>query len=260
MNEKETETIVIKDVDEDIDDETLMRFIEFAYTGDYTTPEPCLRPLPAVKADDHVCKWETFAKGSKKDKKRKTEAIMYNEEPCEEPCEVPCEEEDVACDCQPPCSLSISIGAETSRSRIWENFRKQACIIERTPWKPRIEKSPSYDYSRVFLSHARLYKFSDRYDCTNLMALTLQKLRLTLSKHCLYRERIEDIVGLLRYTYRHTMDLENGQDRLRDVVLDYILCYIKELMKDAYFRKLFNETEMKTFSEDIVVRMMQVVT
>ena len=40
MREAETGVIHIKDVDGDLDDETVMRFIEFAYHGDYTVPPP----------------------------------------------------------------------------------------------------------------------------------------------------------------------------------------------------------------------------
>jgi len=46
MREAETKTINIEDVDGDIDGETVMRFIEYAYTGDYTVPEPEVLQLP----------------------------------------------------------------------------------------------------------------------------------------------------------------------------------------------------------------------
>jgi len=46
MREKQLETIEIKDIEGDIDDETVMRFIEYAYSGDYTVPDPDIVQLP----------------------------------------------------------------------------------------------------------------------------------------------------------------------------------------------------------------------
>lgn len=40
MREKQLETIEIKDVNGDIDDDTVMRFLEYIYSGDYTVPDP----------------------------------------------------------------------------------------------------------------------------------------------------------------------------------------------------------------------------
>jgi len=40
MKEAESKIIRIEAVDEDLDDDTVMRFIEYAYRGDYTVPPP----------------------------------------------------------------------------------------------------------------------------------------------------------------------------------------------------------------------------
>lgn len=76
------ETIEIKDVEGDIDDDTVMRFIEYAYSGDYTVPDLDIVQLPtdskelqeAFKSkpssrwgeDD----WAWSAKKGKKDKRK----------------------------------------------------------------------------------------------------------------------------------------------------------------------------------------------
>jgi len=40
MKDRETESITVEDVEGDINDDTVMRFLEFAYTGNYTAPLP----------------------------------------------------------------------------------------------------------------------------------------------------------------------------------------------------------------------------
>lgn len=40
MRKAETRVIQIKDVDDDLDNESVLRFLEFAYRGDYTVPSP----------------------------------------------------------------------------------------------------------------------------------------------------------------------------------------------------------------------------
>ena len=47
MQEAERKTITLEDIDDHIDDETIQRFVEYAYIGDYSIPH-------ARTADDHL--------------------------------------------------------------------------------------------------------------------------------------------------------------------------------------------------------------
>lgn len=93
----------------------------------------------------------------------------------------------------------------------------------------------------MFLCHARLYKFADRYGCAQLMSLTLHKLRLTLCKYRLYTSRTGDIINLIRYTYTHTADQTDGHAKLRAVVLDFVVGYCYELAQHLPFIHLLEE-------------------
>lgn len=73
------------------------------------------------------------------------------------------------------------------------------------------------------------------------MDLTLQKLQLTLCQYKLYPSRMDDVMGLIRYTYTHTVDSGNKHDRLRAVVLDYMVCYCHELAQHLPFLHLLQE-------------------
>lgn len=60
------------------------------------------------------------------------------------------------------------------------------------------------DYTEVFLCHARLYVFAEKYDIEPLRKLSKQKIHQTLIGFHLYTERVGDIVVLLRYVYANT--------------------------------------------------------
>lgn len=86
MREQQLETIHIKDVDGDIDDGTVMRFIEYAYTGDYTTPDPDIVQLPtdpkelqeAFETKSSLLpedEWTSFKKDKKDRKKSRRSAV-----------------------------------------------------------------------------------------------------------------------------------------------------------------------------------------
>lgn len=45
MRENETKTIEIEAVDDDIDDDTVTRFLEYVYTGEYPVPDPVVLQL-----------------------------------------------------------------------------------------------------------------------------------------------------------------------------------------------------------------------
>jgi len=91
------------------------------------------------------------------------------------------------------------------------------------------------------MCHARLYVFSDRYQCCDLMTLSLPKLRLTLSRYKFHQERAVAVVALLRYTYKHTMDYKEGKDKLRGLVLEYVACHTKQLTREQTFLDLLEE-------------------
>ena len=120
------------------------------------------------------------------------------------------------------------------------------------PWEPRQNKESCEDYTQVFLCHARLYVFSDRYGIEPLLELTQQKLRLTLSTFNLFDERVSDIIELVRYTYEHTMEHEEGIDKLRSLVMDYVTCQMEAIVKDKDFITMLQEPG--ALAKDLVLK------
>lgn len=140
-------------------------------------------------------------------------------------------------------------------AQLWDEFRIKAQVKEAKAWLPRVNEDDCDDYTSVFLCHADLYVFSDRYGIKALQQLVLQKLHLTLSRFKLHPKRTGDIVDLLNYTYTNTMDYENAIDELRDLLTDYLVCHIEKIVKDKSFSRLL--ATKGSLAKDLMPKMMQ---
>jgi len=87
--------------------------------------------------------------------------------------------------------------------------------------KIRPNETSAEDYSPVFLGHARLYVFSEKWDIQPLKALVLHKLHAILRAYTPYEARYGDAVELIRYTYENT-PCRKRMDRLRELVTQYV--------------------------------------
>ena len=103
---------------------------------------------------------------------------------------------------------------------------------------PRANESPNEIYSEVFLSHARLYVFAEKYVIESLRDLALEELQTTLAIYTLYDERTEDIVNLLEYVYKNTAQSHRGEENLRTLLTHYVGYEMDVLMKDEDFKNL----------------------
>jgi hypothetical protein len=95
------------------------------------------------------------------------------------------------------------------------------------------------DYTGVFLAHAGLYVFADKYGIEPLESLSLHKLHVTLKSFTLYRARIGDILKLVRYAYEKGPDYESN--KLRALVSEYVACEIDTIGKAKRFLALMEE-------------------
>jgi BTB/POZ domain len=232
---------------EDADEGTFVRFVEYMYTNDYSVPDPVIVqmasnstfengqdgieetavvdvPSSAPIEDDY---WSFTSKKSKKKNKVASADV---------PVDVPLEYSQRGC----------------KKDQLWSEFTEKAHMRHREPWEPRQNKESCEDYTQVFLCHARIYVFSDRYCIEPLQELARQKLRLTLSTFILFSERVSDIVELVQYTYAHTMEHEEGIDKLRSLVMDYVICQMEAIVKDKNFITLLQEPG--ALAKDLVLK------
>ncbi|KAL8704224.1 MAG: hypothetical protein Q9201_002601 [Fulgogasparrea decipioides] len=235
---------------EDIDEDTFVRFSQFAYTGDYVAANPknlldpsavitthlapkeasedpidsdeilaeppaMLYDEPAAAADD----WNSFSI-SKKDKKRGRKA------------EVATRWED---------NFVQAPTVQSRKSRLWNNFKSKVYTTSQPAFQPRKNLESCEEYTQVLLCHAQLYVFADKYDVGTLKMLSLHKLQRTLVEFTLYDERTGDIVDLLRYSYTNTVDRPEPIDELRLLVVHYAACIIEKLAWNTEFRLLLEQ-------------------
>jgi len=104
----------------------------------------------------------------------------------------------------------------------------------------RQNQAPNEDCSELLLSHARLYIFAEKYDIKPLKELAFENLQSTLAIFTLYDERTGDIIGLLRYIYA-CMKTVPGMEDLRALMTDYVGYEMDTLMKDQNFIGLMIE-------------------
>lgn len=246
---------------EDVDEGTFVRFVEYMYTNDYSVPDPVIVQMAsdstfengqhgieetaaAQPTPTHEDDWSFGMMSSKKDKKRMKKASKGNPWYMEEE---PVQEAAIPVD-----DPSEYPQRECKKDRLWSEFTEKAHVRHREPWEPRQNTESCEDYTQVFLCHARLYVFSDRYCIEPLQELTMQKLQLTLSTFILFKERVSDITELVQHTYAHTMEHEEGIDKLRSLVMDYVICQLEAIVKDKNFITMLQEPG--ALAKDLVLK------
>jgi len=226
----------------DVDKETFVRFIQWAYNGYYDRPDfdithdtsssersieaedATADPLPEVEpALDSVVVVEesynndwSFGHGSRRKayKKEKKRAVWEDIEPTTE---------------------------HSSKDALKESFIKLETIVRQDSIAippPRPNQDRHEDYTNIFLSHARLHVFADKYDIQSLKVLALEELQTTLAIFTLHRERTSDIIELLRYIYGNTGESVPGAQDLRTLMTHYVGFEMDILIKDQSFKDL----------------------
>ena len=97
------------------------------------------------------------------------------------------------------------------------------------------------DYTQVFLSHARIYVFAERYDIKVLKMLALKKLHEALVVYRLFPERIGDITALLKYDYANTGLLKGSIENMKEMLTHYMACETETLLSTKKFKGLLKE-------------------
>ncbi|KAL8924723.1 MAG: hypothetical protein Q9172_002541 [Xanthocarpia lactea] len=129
----------------------------------------------------------------------------------------------------------------SSRIQLKESFIHRKATVRRDSISvppPHPNQGPEEDYTDVFLSHAQLYVFAEKYDIKTLRKLALENLQNILAIFTLYEERTGDIITLLRYSYANTSESIWAIEDLRTLLTHYVGYEMDTLMKDEDFRDL----------------------
>ena len=227
---------------EDVDFETFNRFIQWSYVGYYSPASYQMdqEANSAHKSDEDEGRLTQLVTASEED----LPASAYNIVP-EEP------------SWQSPSSSSRKItkykkGAHASYNVVPKRsskdslktlfFDRQPTIRSNSiPIPPiRANRDGRENYTEVFLSHARLFIFADKYDIQSLKTLAFENLHGTLSIFTLHRNRTNDIIELLRCVYESVHTTPGAED-LRALMTDYLGYEMDTLMDDENFKDLMNE-------------------
>lgn len=115
-----------------------------------------------------------------------------------------------------------------------------ASISQPLPMTSRL--SFAYDdtlnYLPVFLSHAQLYVFADKYGVPDLQILVIARLYETMSRFNYHTATRTNIVELVTYAYDNTPDRHDELDRLRAVMVHFCANNIGALQESGHFRTL----------------------
>lgn len=216
-----------KAVFEDIEEDTFIRFCQFAYTRDYTTPG--FTHVPSIELLDISPPDALSYVASSTDRDNSIE-----------PAPVPAPIDDFGWRSATPKKPSKSSLLRQSLHDQHYNIETIRGILA-TRCEVRQNSDPIEDYTTVFLGHAQLYVFAEKWGIESLRTLALLKLRKALTSFTLYTARRPGMVELLRYTFNYTPDLVDAVDDLRSLVILYTACEVENLIHCPEFLSLISE-------------------
>jgi hypothetical protein len=246
MKESATRCAKIEDVK--VDD--FIRFCEYAYRGDYTTPpweEDLPEPSSTSSKDQQNGEddaWGVLTSKKKKGKKGRVVPVPEIYEPVLDVYEEP--------SAAPPAPEPSYEAAPISRTPLRTRFNCRTYLDDGGPkahilqhFEPQPNTAVDQNFTPVLLAHARLYCFAHLRFIEPLRALTLDKLHKTLMKFKLFTRRVRDIIELARFAYSNP-DLPDRKDDgtiddLRKLVVEYIVCEIDTIGKCDEYVKYMEE-------------------
>lgn len=233
---------------EDVDEQTFVRFCEYAYIGDYTAAQYEVLLDSSVTAEQNACLQDNvtadsylpsseitpeeqrdFLAAKKRDKKKKAVMSDLN-------FDISC----VVCGHTPALAITSS-----GKQNLINDFQGRYYPVSIPTSQPRRKSGECEDYTNLFLCHSRIYVFAEKYDIASLRMLALHKLHQMLKTFKVCGKRIGDIVNLVQYSYNNdnTRDNEVGQeiDSLRKLVIHYVACVFEIVARDNSFLSLMEE-------------------
>jgi hypothetical protein len=221
MAESQTRTATLDDIEED----DFLRFCQFAYTADYSTPSFTQDKIPTIEDE------EIPAAPPPSPPPEDVDALVASSE----------------ISVWDKWGINVSQREYRSPSNLRTSFenRKFSTGFFRQqfldPCVPLRYAHPSHNYTPVFLAHCRLYIFADKYGIEPLQQLVLHKLHRTLLLFQLFPERVRDVVELVRFAYTDEHTFSGGNDELRALVTIYAVLNIDRLDKSDSFLALLED-------------------
>lgn len=246
---------------EDVEESTFIRFSQFAYTGNYIAADPEIlldsstiawtpsKFAPSIDTDEPLAVADekpTDSELATSNLGFETELIV-NEEPVFMRSGISVKKKGKR------FSEPTGLGDDSRKEKLWKLFEETGTYtVPKPSFRPRKNRESCEDYTDVFLCHARLYTFAEKYDIAPLKKLAVNRLHQTLSVFNLYKERVGDIVALMRYSYANTVHRSPSDDPLRSLLIHYAACVVENLVPSSEFKALLEEPG--ELASDLVVK------
>lgn len=223
---------------DDVGKETFERFVQFAYTGDYSVPQTEHRP-----AENQGTKGKGKGKKGKKGKTENAGVVeTIHPEIMDSQPDITAEPELAANLVPEPRLFSVHLNPYSQNK---PNFRSLHFeLASRDKFKNTCDPIAHFDqkqsYSDVFLGHASLYVLRDFQLIHSLKVLALYKLHQTLCIFQLNEKNTEDVIDLARFAYSEKGgggEVNGRNEGLRSLVCRYIAENAKILYTDDRFQK-----------------------
>lgn len=215
---------------EDVEVGTFVRFTQWLYTGNYDARSPSLSRSDSIPVHhslrhkamgivevDQVSVWAHHAWHSSAGLKRKPNVSRSGQQ--------------------------FYAADASRRQNLWATFTggSSASMPARLDYCATPSSHHAEGIDNLYLTHAQLYVFADKYGVFGLQQIAIDNLKQNLIEFTdMSQERIEAINDLILYTMENTASLEGDKvDKLRDLVIQYAVICFEILFEDEEFRALF---------------------
>ncbi|KAI4104940.1 MAG: hypothetical protein L6R37_002983 [Teloschistes peruensis] len=203
---------------------TVQKFLEWLYKGDYKCPYPMIipRPMPEEKTA-----WEDVSDAS---------SATAEEEP----------KESLKRDIAPPIPKQSSKSSPIRFHDLeWNGPRCPTRVSheeEYTNWIGHVHyPTNELDYERTFMTHAELYAMGCQYLLDDLRAMAWQRLKnalLALGVPFAGSKLIANITTVIHYVYEQTEDLPEGKEQMRNLLTCFATDHFEQIKKSSAFHDL----------------------
>ncbi|RSL49709.1 hypothetical protein CEP54_012297 [Fusarium duplospermum] len=131
---------------------------------------------------------------------------------------------------------------EPYNSYCWERFLKRYPGHEFSP--DDAVDSRTHSSAEVFLCHARMFLFADRYRITKLRDLAIRKLWIAMVNMTFTGNAIPDLTQLVKYVYNNTHRDNPAGKEIRGLVRRYSIIRLDRMWNHAEFKNFAKNSEL----------------
>lgn len=124
----------------------------------------------------------------------------------------------------------------------WQGFKERYSGHEFSP--DNAVDSRTHTCADVFLCHARVFIFADRYKIAKLRDLAIRKLWVAMVNMTFTGSAIPDITQLVKYVYSHTTPDNPAGKEIRALVRRYCIIRLDRMRNHAEFWDFAKNSEL----------------